>query len=314
MKQLPFVRIRVPNPYFESDVNAWLIPGGPITLIDTGVRTAEAKELLLAGLSKAGVPVQKIEQIILTHKHPDHMGLANTLHRLSGASVYAHREDATAIREYDMLRPKFLQQMKADLLRWGVPEAGLESLLRPMEVGAGMGEACKATDLDDGQDVQTGEGYLKVRHTPGHTQGSICLNLGRYWFTGDHLLSEYTPNVGTGEFGSSGMLDKFLQSLQMLSEAMDQDSIALPGHGPPLDRPRERIEEILEHHRWRSEVIERALCEDHPLTVFEIARQIFGNLSGIHILLGASEVDAHLESLVSRGRALKEGEEYLKKQ
>ena len=67
------IRIPVPLPHIGS-VNTWLLRGDPLTLVDTGPREDEALAALEAGLARAGVRVEDIELVLVTHHHLDHIG------------------------------------------------------------------------------------------------------------------------------------------------------------------------------------------------------------------------------------------------
>src|SRR5829696_2776606 len=94
------IRIPVPLPHIGS-VNAWLLRGEPLTLVDTGPRDDEALSALEAGLGRAGVGVEDIELVLVTHHHVDHTGLAATIARRSGAHVAAFERAAAYGRRYD---------------------------------------------------------------------------------------------------------------------------------------------------------------------------------------------------------------------
>jgi glyoxylase-like metal-dependent hydrolase (beta-lactamase superfamily II) len=83
-------RIVVPTPFPVGPVNVWLLRGDPLTLVDTGPSTPEALVALEAGLEAAGVAIEEIELLLLTHQHSDHVGLAATIVERSGCSVAAH--------------------------------------------------------------------------------------------------------------------------------------------------------------------------------------------------------------------------------
>ena len=82
----PFL-IPLPLPHIGS-VNAWLLRGDPLTLIDTGPCDDEALSALEVGLRAAGHRVEDIELVLITHHHLDHSGLAATI---AGALGRAHR-------------------------------------------------------------------------------------------------------------------------------------------------------------------------------------------------------------------------------
>lgn len=86
-------QITVPSPFAVGPTNTYLIIDEPITLIDTGPATREAKEYLNKSLADLGYTVKDIERIILTHAHLDHFGLARWISDISGAQVYIHEDD-----------------------------------------------------------------------------------------------------------------------------------------------------------------------------------------------------------------------------
>src|SRR3954447_2024786 len=70
-----------------GSVNAWLLHGDPLTLVDTGPRDAAALAALEDGLRAHDVRIEDLELVLATHHHVDHVGLAATIQRRSGATV-----------------------------------------------------------------------------------------------------------------------------------------------------------------------------------------------------------------------------------
>ena len=85
---LGIVDIPLPLAHIGS-VNAWLLRGDPLTLLDTGPRDDAALAALEAGLRREGLRIEDIELVLATHHHLDHVGLAATIKRRSGAVVAA---------------------------------------------------------------------------------------------------------------------------------------------------------------------------------------------------------------------------------
>ena len=67
-------KIILPTPFPVGDVNVYVVKGDVLTLVDTGVQSKESKEALSYQLGQLGLKIKDIEQIILTHHHPDHAG------------------------------------------------------------------------------------------------------------------------------------------------------------------------------------------------------------------------------------------------
>ena len=117
----PPLRIPLPLPHIGS-VNAWLLPGEPLTLIDTGPCDDAALSALEAGLRRAGVRLEDLELVLVTHHHLDHSGLAATIAARSGARIAAY-ERAAAYGAHSEERGEADRRFSLALMRHhGVPE------------------------------------------------------------------------------------------------------------------------------------------------------------------------------------------------
>src|SRR3954467_13366079 len=93
--------IAIPLPLaYVGTVNAWLLRGEPITLIDTGPREEGALAALEAGLRRQGLRIEDIELVLATHHHLDHVGLAATIQRRAGATVAVLDRTADYLARY----------------------------------------------------------------------------------------------------------------------------------------------------------------------------------------------------------------------
>ncbi len=143
-----------------------------------------------------------LEGIILTHGHFDHVVSLDTLRDATGIPAYIHEDDA-------------------ELLTDGKKNAfstffGKERIWRAAE-----------HTLYDGDVIPLGNETVKVIHTPGHTQGSVCYLCGDTLITGDTLFSN---NIGrTDLYGGSSEL--LAESLKLL-RAFDPQLKICAGHGP----------------------------------------------------------------------------------
>lgn len=300
------LRIPIPNPFFESATNVYCIAAEPLTLIDTGIGLDEAYRTLEEGLRSHGVALEGIEQVVLTHKHPDHVGLASRIRERSGARVFVHEEDRADVIEFEERHGKFVELTQRRLRAFGTPESIVESLPALFERGGRLARSTPAEPLADGDRLTVGGVDLEVLHTPGHTQGAVCLRYDRYLFTGDHLLPDYTPNIGGGEVRHSGMLGRYLESLERVRAFAGPGCEVLPGHGEPIEDLDALIQRSIEHHHQRADALLKILSDGRPQTVFELADSLFGELEGYHVVLGTGEVHAHLEVLEEQGRVVKE--------
>lgn len=308
---VPVHRIRVPNPFVEGRTCVYVIAADPVTLIDTGIATDRAWDELVAGLKEHGLTPRDIRRVILTHKHIDHIGNAWRVHHESGADVMIHETETSWITDVDPTGERFAATARTRLAEWSVPED-----VAAQSVG-GFGaewklESIPAIPLVDGLRLPMERGDVEVIHTPGHTLGSICLRTGGRLFTGDHLLPDISSNVGGGDLRQPGLLRRFMSSMARIRDLPGAESLqVLPGHGEPMHAYIPRCDELIWHHERRLEQIVEILSRaERALTVYEIARRLFGRMDGFHVVLGCAEANSHLELLCEDGRVCRRLDKY----
>lgn len=295
-------RIRLDAAVFEGDSNAYLLGAGTgePTLIDTGIATERAETELREALDETGLALADIAQVLLTHFHYDHAGLAGLIQAESGATVYAHPLDAELLAPGPEGIASYLGANKHRLGTWGVPEsvqADIGSFLQ--ESATFSGTSVDVTALADGETVDTGDRSIVARLLPGHTAGHLAFDWnGAHLFGGDLILPQYTANVG-GDLRLEDPLGTYLESLDRVLDLAP--TRIHPGHRDRIDAPEERIGAIIDHHRHRSGRILEHLGQDSVATPWEVATAMFGDLTGIHALHGVGEVAAHLTCLDAAG-------------
>jgi hydroxyacylglutathione hydrolase len=173
-------------------------------VVDCGLEAAAAVQ---RALQEQGL---RLEAIVATHGHFDHMAEVAALQRATGAAVLAHHEDADRLRRPP--RSMFFPDLEVE----------------PAPV---------ARELADGDTVEVGGARFEVLHTPGHTPGSMCLYdaANAVLFSGDTLFA--------GTFGRydlpGGDPAKLRQSLARLA-ALPAETRVLPGHNATTTIGRER--------------------------------------------------------------------------
>ena len=321
-------RIEIPIPFPIRSVNCYFIEDSIPTLIDAGFCSAEGLDVVELAIKKAGYRLNDIKRILLTHGHLDHVGLAGKIAAVSGAEVFIHPLDRDKciwdVRENQEKRMSpFLRFFKEA----GLPDAIIREISHRM---SDRFERFFPGDFDvkyiTGQETFSFDDFtLKVVCCPGHTPGAVCFfgrNNGRL-FSGDHLLQNITSNPvveieSQDKNNGYRSLSSYLKSLEMLS-AMEVKEV-LPGHGAPFSNSRERVDEIIDHHRIRRQEVLDALTEfkrDFPdrgeMTLFMVSQKLFPELRGWDIFLGLSETHGHLEVLKDEGliKSYKAGDQLL---
>lgn len=295
-------RISLGNEEFEGRNNAYLFSADEnVGLVDSGVSTVDAREKLTSGLATHGFAFSDIDDLVVTHWHPDHAGLAGEIQDAGNSRVHAHRADASlvarephAIETLDRLRRSVFQE-------WGIPEPELTELVTFLDsTDVTHGTSVEVTPFDGGDQLTVGGQSLQAIHTPGHAAGLCCFDLADgTLLSGDTVLPEYTPNIGGADPRVDAPLQTYLRSLQTLLDG-DFDQF-YPGHREPITDPADRIHEIISHHHDRTQRVIEVLRETGPADPWTVGTELFGNLSGIHIMHGPGEAHAHLDHLHNAG-------------
>ena len=161
-------------------------------IIDPG---ADAEDILQV-VKKLGLD---IKLIVLTHRHPDHVGAAAKVKEAIGADVAAHAECARYLPQ----SPSYIYESPYE-----APH--------PERI------------LNDGDSIDIGDLHFTVLHTPGHTPCGICLLGEGVVFTGDTLF-----NYGIGRYD---LIDadyhQLIDSIHTKLLVLPDDTRVYPGHGP----------------------------------------------------------------------------------
>jgi len=300
-------QIQLANPLFEGHNNVYVIgaqKSSPTVLIDTGTGTSQTQRTLSNGLSELGIGFEDVDEVLVTHFHSDHAGLAGLIQDESNAQVQAHQADAPLVRRDKDAIESFETERRSLIRQWDVPKLKLSDLYKYVqEHNAYAGPKPVVTNLSPDRKLAFGSTILRTIHLPGHTAGQCGFVTegedGTGLFCGDALLPDYTPNVGGTDIRLQRPLEKYLQTLQHIIDSGYHR--VWPGHREVIESPTERAREIVSHHRLRAEQIYRTISEDGPLTVWGLSTYLFGDLEGIHIMAGAGEVYAHLNHLEENG-------------
>jgi glyoxylase-like metal-dependent hydrolase (beta-lactamase superfamily II) len=158
-------------------------------------------EAVLALIDKHNL---QVKQIVITHAHIDHVGGAMKLRASTGAPILLNQNDYTLLKLLDV-------------------QAAWIGMKNPgkVEIDHSLGQADR---------VRAGALSADVMHTPGHTEGSVCL----YFEAENKLIAGDT--LFAGSIGRTdlpgGSMEKIIQSLHEKVLALPDDTLVVPGHGP----------------------------------------------------------------------------------
>jgi glyoxylase-like metal-dependent hydrolase (beta-lactamase superfamily II) len=310
-------QIKLPLPAGALDHNnAYLIEGSNGNLlIDTGFDTPEAFAALRDALRFSGFGFKDITQIVITHIHPDHYGLADKLKQMSGATLAFSDTEAKFIDSRYKKTDALLKKVRGLLKSNGVPEKDLAELSEAsMEVRQLVGVVPPDIKLKNDDKITVDSSEFKVVLTPGHSPGHICLYepKRRLLFSGDHILPDIFPHVGLHPQSGENPLGDFFNSLEALSNL--EVNFIFPGHGSVFSGFKLRLGDLYRHHEQRQLAIKR-IIENDMKTAYQIATEIpwmpsgeavsFDKLSVFDKRLAVMETLAQLKLLMIEGKAEK---------
>jgi glyoxylase-like metal-dependent hydrolase (beta-lactamase superfamily II) len=291
-----------------GSVNAWLLPGDPVTLIDTGPREDGALAALEAGLGHQGLRLEDVELLLATHHHLDHVGLAATIQRRSGATVAVLDRMADYASRYSAEVEEDRRFAQALMAHHGVPE-------QVVAEGEELWDYIRATTEDfradvrlaDGDRIRAGGRDLRVVARPGHSTTDTLFVDDRdgIAFAGDHLLATISSNTeicapSRAQDGRARSRLRYLENLGR-TQAMPLDRL-FTGHGAPVTEHKGLVDARLRDHRRRCERIV-ALLHDGPRTAFELAGGLWPERTVLtQPLLVVWEVVGNLELLLAAGK------------
>lgn len=308
-------RAELPLPFPVGPVNCWVLLGDPVTVVDPGMLFEDSLDLLGRTMADAGLTLRSIEQIVVTHAHPDHFGAAGELARRADAPILCGEPERRRLIDFHPDRVEARQGEMAALLRSvGVPEAledtftmmrqMVKDLVAPIDPGM-------LIPLNDGAALRAGGRTYTAHVTPGHASGHLALAQGRTLLSGDHLLANITPNpfIEADPHSPSGRRKSLLEYLASFDRFAELDpEIVLPGHGPAFADLPLLVQNLRRHHDNRAGLILELITSAPDLTIYELAERFFSGLSSYHVVLGVSEIAAHVDLLETRGQVFATGQ------
>lgn len=305
-------KIEIPTPFPVGNVNCYLIEGSPLTLIDTGPKNSESLATIQKELQARSYSLGDIEQILLTHGHTDHIGLAakfveeRSRTHDKPTEVWIHQKDAMAVVDYDRYAELYLEFYEELITSSGVPQNELPPLppKRLLEYFKSLLDSVPtALSFNDGAIFKTGIGEVTAVWVPGHSSGSACYvcDEKKVIFSGDFILGDISsnPSISFDRSEKIGMIT-YLESLDRISSR--NSYIALPGHREPILDIKSRIEVLRAEYDDKLRNTVNSLTNT-PQTVYEISRIIYGDYDTNSLILALAESHDLLRILESRNQA-----------
>ncbi|MBA4742237.1 MAG: MBL fold metallo-hydrolase [Azoarcus sp.] len=294
--------VRMPLPFALDHINLWMLDDGDdVVLVDTGFGTDETRAHWTRILEADG---RRISGVVVTHFHPDHLGLAAWIAARDEATVFmTEAEYLEALALWHQLPGHCVADMVAFFRTHGLPEARLAALeARGNTYRRGVPELPRThRRIFHGDRLTIGGRQWRVivghGHAPEHAS-LYCAEDG-VLISGDMLLPRISTNVSVQ---ASAPLDDalgcFLLSLQRIID-LPNDTLVLPSHGKPFRGIRARIEQLEAHHAERCTAVLQAL--DRPMSAGDLLPVLFPReLDNHQVMFAMGEAVAHLNHLAQR--------------
>ncbi|MFZ2854694.1 MAG: MBL fold metallo-hydrolase [Rhodocyclaceae bacterium] len=308
--------LRMPLPFALDHINLWLledeIAGQPgWAIVDTGFALDAVKacwEKILGELA-ATPRGGRITRIIVTHFHPDHLGLAAWLQEKTGAPVHMTQgEYLSAHAVWHEVGGHGTAPMLRQFRAHGLDAercAALESLSGGYRRGVpSLPEEYRR--LFDGDEFAIGGQRWQVRvgfgHSPEHA-ALYCAGLG-VLISGDMLLPKISTNISV--FAVTPMADSLADYLDSIDRYRDlpEETLALPSHGLPFYGVHQRIDAQHAHHEERLLVLEESCAAARSAA--ELLPTLFARELDTHqTMFAMGEAIAHLNRLEHAGKLVR---------
>ncbi len=307
--------IRQQMPYPLKENNAYLAESSDgWTVIDLGIDIPQTRELWSEAIKTAGIKFSHINKIIVTHCHPDHLGAAAWMQRVTGAPVYMSQIDMDIANTYVFLKgDKYKTYEKAIREAAEKNDFGEDKIRRLVvdwcdNVIPLFPEPDVIEVLNEDEEIILSGFPYHVKILPGHSDGQIVLwcRDNRTLFSGDIFTENgYLHFADWPHTNNNNPLKDFLNSVSIIEEMNPE--IIYPGHGRPVTSCKEIFSRLRYRHNKLLETFANLITE--PVTVGKLYENVFpvpqeGEYADyIHhhrILMG--ETEGYLNYLACSGR------------
>lgn len=297
--------LRQPLPLALNHINIYLLDDGDgWVLIDTGMNTPQThtlwEEIIASSLD--GKP---IKTVIVTHMHPDHVGMAGWLTERFRAPLWMSQAEYYQARTFSTM-PKGLAWSTLQFVRQnGLGDDYIEYLSQQMprfsEAVSPMPAAFRR--LADGQVLEIGGNRWRVITGSGHSPEHVCLynEERRLLISGDQVIARISSNVSVMAVEpDANPLPLWIDSLNNLFQ-LPADTLVMPSHHLPFVGLHERLRELIDHHDDHLNALIDACVE--PKTALELLPVLFRRPIDFQVMgMAIGEALAHLHCLTSRSR------------
>jgi glyoxylase-like metal-dependent hydrolase (beta-lactamase superfamily II) len=303
--------LRMPIPFQLDHINLWLLRDGDgWTIVDTSVNEPVSKGHW-RNIFQTYLGGRPVKRVIVTHLHPDHVGLAGWLCEKFDAPLFMSRTDYLMCRMLVMdtgkeAPPEGVSFYKAA----GFSEEALEAYRKRFGgFGRGVHRLPQAyVRLQEGDDLLIGDRNWRIVVGRGHAPEHLCLwsPQDSLFISGDQILPRISSNVSVFPTEPDGNpLQDWLDSCGRLHSLLPDDTLVLPAHNVPFRNVKKRLQDLIDDHEVGMAKLLDLLDEPKPATSCFPALFRSRITSG-NYLAATGESLAHLNCLMARKKVVRE--------
>lgn len=302
--------LRMPLPFNLDHINLYLLEDNQdgeegFALIDTGIGTQQTEEIWEQVLATLGKPITKV---IVTHMHPDHIGMAGYLVEKFRVPLYmSHDEYFVGRAIVAGARGASDWQDEQYLVRCGMSLDEQDSARSNKKKKQEIGQVVRPiplqyTRLKAADELQIGSYIWHIYIGRGHSPEHVCLfnPVSNILISGDHVLPKISPNIGV--YSTEPDANSLQQYLETLSQFMQlpKNCLVLPSHKQPFYGLHTRVTELISHHHEHLDNL-RDFCRQGK-TIEQCLPVLFKRkLNSRNIFFAIAESFAHLNYLYFAG-------------
>ena len=294
---LPF-RLNHVNIYLIEDRNGWAV-------LDTGIDN-EATRAVWGALVKGPLAGRPLTRLIVTHFHPDHIGLAGWMCERFSLPLLTTQTSYLSCANISLSPGALDAKPYRDFyLRHGLDAATTQRVATQghnyLKMVSGLPPTF--TRIVAGDRLDIGGRRFDVLTGNGHApeQAMLYCADANVFLAADQVLAKITPNVSVWAVDPDGdPLGLYIRSLGELKERIPRDALVLPGHQLPFRGLHTRGDQLIAHHEARCAAIAKA-CAKQPRSAAELVPVLFHiELDPHQMSFAFSEVQAHVNYMLRR--------------
>ncbi len=296
--------IRMPLPMSLNHINLWgLGAKDNLTLVDTGMHLEDTKNAWVNLIDNENL---LIKDVVVTHMHPDHIGMAGWFVKKFNTTFSMSRTDYLQCR---MLSADTGDSVPHDAIDFytqaGMTEEQIKSFTERFGFFGSIIHPLPQSynRLKEGDVIHiNGIDWLAIEGR-GHTMEHLCffskeLNM---FISGDQLLPTISSHVGTFPTEpDANPVEDWISSCHKLIEQLPENVLVLPAHGRPFIGAHKRLNALINHHEQSLEKLHAVLST--PKRAVDVFDVLFKReIDDSNLIMATGESLGHLNCLIYRG-------------